>query len=68
MLKYDWCSYERIAKDKSLAELKKPYVIMRDALRKVDRDIVYSLCQYGMGDVWEWGRKSGDISGGPAET
>lgn len=70
LLKYDWCSYERIAKDKSLAELKKPYVIMRDALRKVDRDIVYSLCQYGMGDVWEWGpevgghywRTSGDLT------
>jgi alpha-galactosidase len=69
-LKYDWCSYERIAKDKSLAEMKKPYIIMRDALRKVDRDIVYSLCQYGMGDVWEWGaevgghfwRTSGDLT------
>jgi len=32
---------------------------MRDALRKVDRDIVYSLCQYGMGSVWEWGADVG---------
>ena len=70
LLKHDWCSYERIAKDKSLAELQKPYVVMRDALRKVDRDIVYSLCQYGMGNVWEWGpevgghywRTSGDLT------
>jgi alpha-galactosidase len=70
LLKHDWCSYERIAKDKSLAELKKPYIIMRDALRKTDRDIVYSLCQYGMGNVWEWGaevggnywRTSGDLT------
>jgi alpha-galactosidase len=23
----------------------------------VDRDILYSLCQYGMGDVWKWGGK-----------
>ena len=58
-LKYDWCSYGRIAKDNSLSELKKPYEIMRDALAKVDRDIVLSLCQYGMGDVWEWGESVG---------
>ncbi len=58
-LKYDWCDYERIAKDHSLPELKKPYVVMRDALNKANRDIVYSLCQYGMGDVWEWGTEVG---------
>jgi len=58
-LKYDWCDYERIAKDHSLPELKKPYVIMREALNKVNRDIVYSLCQYGMGNVWEWGAEVG---------
>jgi hypothetical protein len=58
-LKYDWCSYEKIAKDSSRAELMKPYFIMRDALDQVDRDIVYSLCQYGMGKVWEWGEKVG---------
>jgi hypothetical protein len=58
-LKYDWCSYSRIAKDRSLPELKKPYQVMRRALDKVDRDIVYSLCQYGMGNVWEWGAEVG---------
>ena len=58
-LKYDWCSYDRIAKDKSLPELKKPYSLMRTALDKVPRDIVYSLCQYGMGNVWEWGAEVG---------
>ncbi|MDO9254941.1 MAG: putative Ig domain-containing protein [Bacteroidales bacterium] len=69
-LKYDWCSYGNIAKDATLAEYKKPYFVMRDALNKVDRDIVYSLCQYGMGDVWKWGdevggnlwRTTGDIT------
>lgn len=69
-LKYDWCSYENKAKDHSLVELKRPYIGMRDALRQAKRDIVYSLCQYGMGDVWEWGesvggnlwRTTGDIS------
>jgi alpha-galactosidase len=55
-LKYDWCSYGGIphAND-SLAEQQKPYQVMRAALNKVPRDIVYSLCQYGMGDVWNWG-------------
>jgi hypothetical protein len=69
-LKYDWCSYDGIAKDTSLAERKKPYFVMRDALATVDRDITYSLCQYGMSKVWEWGdevggnlwRTTGDIT------
>jgi hypothetical protein len=68
-LKYDWCSYDKIATDHSLPELKKPYYIMNDALKSAGRDIVYSLCQYGMGSVWEWGdsvggqlwRTTGDI-------
>ena len=25
------------------------------SLDKCERDIVFSLCQYGMGDVWKWG-------------
>ncbi len=58
-LKYDWCSYGEIAKDNSLPELKKPYIVMREALDNCGRDIVYSLCQYGMGNVWEWGAEVG---------
>lgn len=58
-LKYDWCSYEEIALDHSLPELQKPYFIMRDALARVDRDIVFALCQYGYGDVWQWGAAAG---------
>ncbi len=58
-IKYDWCSYGDIAKDQSLPELKKPYFTMRAALDKVKRDIVFSLCQYGMGNVWEWGAEVG---------
>ncbi|MFI5253010.1 MAG: putative Ig domain-containing protein [Bacteroidota bacterium] len=69
-LKYDWCSYDKIAKDTTLPEYKAPYIVMRNALDKVDRDIVFSLCQYGMGKVWEWGadvggnlwRTTGDIT------
>jgi alpha-galactosidase len=58
-LKYDWCSYGSYAKDHSLTELEKPYLVMRDALDKIGRDITFSLCQYGMGDVWTWGAEVG---------
>jgi alpha-galactosidase len=61
-LKYDWCSYGNIATDNSLEELMKPYKVMRAALDKVNRDIIYSLCQYGMGNVWEWGNDVGGNS------
>jgi alpha-galactosidase len=58
-LKYDWCSYRQVALNDSLPELQKPYFLMRDMLNKADRDIIYSLCQYGMGNVWEWGAQVG---------
>lgn len=58
-LKYDWCSYGKIAKDDSRDELMKPYTIMFEALQKQPKDIVYNLCQYGMGNVWEWGADVG---------
>jgi len=58
-LKYDWCTYGSVAVDKTVPSLKLPYLVMRSALDKVGRDIVYNLCQYGMGNVWEWGREVG---------
>lgn len=54
-LKHDWCDYRYVAEDNSRAELMKPYQLMRKAIDESGRDIVYSLCQYGMGNVWEWG-------------
>jgi alpha-galactosidase len=70
-LKYDWCSYNGIAKDKSAAELQKPYRLVSGLLAAEPRDIVLNLCQYGMGRVWEWGaavggnswRTAGDLGG-----
>jgi alpha-galactosidase len=59
LLKHDWCSYGSTLPDQPLADLQKPYIVMRDALAKTGRDIVFSLCQYGMGNVWEWGDKVG---------
>ena len=69
-LKYDWCSYGEIAgKDKSIEAFQKPYIQMGTILKNMDRDVVFNLCQYGMGDVWKWGgsvgghcwRTSGDL-------
>ncbi len=71
-LKYDWCSYGDIAKkadprltnsfatpaEKNLARYKFPYELMWGELQKQNRDIVFNLCQYGMGEVWKWG---GDV-------
>ena len=61
-LKYDWCSYGELAKNPDRAALEKPYVFMADILKKQDRDIILNLCQYGMGNVWEWGKQVGGQS------
>ena len=61
-LKYDWCSYGGVAKQDSgtkLEKLQKPYRLMGDLLAHQQRDMVLNLCQYGMGDVWEWGAAVG---------
>jgi len=58
-VKYDWCSYNDIAEDQSKESYKKPYIFFREQLDKVERDIVYSICQYGRADVWTWGKEVG---------
>jgi alpha-galactosidase len=75
-LKYDWCSYR--ADTQGLDGLKKPYRLMRSLLNQAPRDILYSICQYGNGNVWEWGadpdiggnswRTTGDIRDNWAQT
>ena len=65
-LKYDWCSAGAIYKNDALQPV---YQKMGDALASTGRPIVYSLCEYGMGDVEKWGpavggnlwRTTGDI-------
>jgi alpha-galactosidase len=83
-LKYDWCSYGSVA-DGTVTNVMAvrsngspnkqgdaaiyPYKIMGNFLREQNRDIVFSLCQYGNADVWKWGgsvngnswRTTGDI-------
>jgi alpha-galactosidase len=58
-LKYDWCSYRDVATGEGLERLQRPYRLMGKLLEQSDRDIVYNLCQYGMGDVWNWGGEVG---------
>ena len=55
-LKYDWCSAGRVYAD---SELRPVYQKMGEALQKCGRPIVFSLCEYGTGDVWKWGTKVG---------
>ncbi len=68
-LKYDWCSAREVyANDQ--ATMIAAYTKMGNALANSGRNIVFSLCQYGMLDVGEWGarvdgnlwRTTGDIS------
>ncbi|HZL42312.1 MAG TPA: glycoside hydrolase family 27 protein, partial [Verrucomicrobiae bacterium] len=65
-LKYDWCSYGNVIKGNwntySRDTLQKPYRVMRAALDQAPRDILFSLCQYGSGNVWEWGADVGGNS------
>jgi alpha-galactosidase len=69
-LKYDWCSYGDVAHQEltnsiaaqfwgktvpAAANEILPYKRMGSFLREQKRDIVFSLCQYGMADVAKWG-------------
>ena len=66
-LKYDLCSYMDIMKlhdpsqdpQKALVMMQDAYRKMHEALVNTHRPIVYSLCQYGVGSVWEWGPQVG---------
>jgi alpha-galactosidase len=55
-LKYDWCSASRVFQ---LSSMPAVYAKMGQALHDAGRPIVYSLCQYGMLNVGEWGRTVG---------
>ena len=40
----------------------KPFKVMGEFLRQQPRDIIFSVCQYGMSDVWKWGGSVGGNS------
>jgi alpha-galactosidase len=68
-LKYDWCSASQVYTD-DMPTMARAYAKMGQALLDSGRPIVYSLCQYGLHEVGEWGkgvggnlwRTTGDIS------
>jgi alpha-galactosidase len=62
LLKYDWCTYGRVAGGKTLEDLQQPYIKMGGILKSLNRDVVFNMCQYGNGDVWKWGRQVGGNS------
>ena len=59
-LKYDWCHYGSVAVGKGHAQETMPYRLMGEALKAQNRDIVFSLCQYGKANVPTWGN---DVDG-----
>jgi alpha-galactosidase len=66
-LKYDLCSFmsnmglhdPHQDSQKAVAIMKDAYAKMHRALLSTHRPIVYSLSQYGVGSVWEWGPEVG---------
>lgn len=53
-LKYDWCNTEGIT-------AKEAYTIMSSALKTAGRPIVFSLCEWGDNQPWEWGKPVGNL-------
>jgi alpha-galactosidase len=66
-LKYDLCGLRTIMDlydpqqdpKKASAIMRDAYAKMHRALLKTGRPIVYSICQYGVDAVWEWGEEVG---------
>lgn len=64
-LKYDWCGYGKVVGGYGTEEHERnmlPYFLMGEALKAQNRDIVFSLCQYGMNNVSTWGERVGGNS------
>jgi alpha-galactosidase len=53
-LKYDWCNH-------STQNSQASYSIMRDALAKSGRPIVFSLCEWGSTKPWLWAKDVGNL-------
>ena len=53
-LKYDWCNTGKL----NAAEA---YITMRDALHKAGKPIVFSICEWGDNQPWNWGKDVGHL-------
>ena len=48
-LKYDWCATQNV-------NAKGAYTLMRNALGKAGRPILFSMCEWGTSKPWEWAK------------
>ena len=53
-LKYDWCNTGHQSAPDS-------YKLMRDALEKAGRPVVFSICEWGTNKPWLWGKGMGHL-------
>lgn len=53
-LKYDWCNTAGI-------NAKEAYATMSNALKTAGKPIVFSLCEWGDNQPWEWGEPIGNL-------
>jgi len=53
-LKYDWCNTGNQNAPDS-------YQLMRNALEKAGRPIVFSMCEWGTSEPWQWGKGVGHL-------
>jgi alpha-galactosidase len=53
-LKYDWCNTDSL-------NAVNAYTTMRDALYAAKRPVVFSLCEWGNNQPWEWGKDVGHL-------
>jgi alpha-galactosidase len=53
-VKVDWCHSEGL-------DARERYAVFRDALRDSGRDIVFSICEWGTNEPWEWGPETGNL-------
>jgi len=65
-LKYDLCSFRDNMKqahpddpDAQNKMMRDAYMKMHNAIVKTGRPMIYSLCQYGFDQVWQWGPEVG---------
>jgi len=53
-VKEDWCNSDGL-------DAPTQYAKFRDALAKVGRPIVFSICEWGSNRPWEWGPRTGNL-------
>jgi len=53
-LKYDWCNTEGLKAEGA-------YMTMRNAIHKTGRPIVFSICEWGDNQPWDWAQDIGHL-------